>query len=118
VEVKVQLSGSADARALIRSRLRDQAPELIEVAQLLTTELVNNAITHGAGEPILMIDVHEDRIHVEVYDANLTLELNSQSGDPLRASGRGLAFVEELASSWGVARRLAGKVVWFDLASK
>jgi anti-sigma regulatory factor (Ser/Thr protein kinase) len=116
MESHVQLTGSADARALIRFRLRDYSCYVIELAEILTTELVNNAIVHGGGEAILIIEVDEDRIRVEVYDAEPTLDLKPVGGDPMRASGRGLAIVDTLASSWGVDPRWAGKVVWFNLA--
>ena len=86
-----------------------------EVAVLLTTELVTNAIVHARTDFALRVTTSLDRLRVEVADS---------SQDPPRLvpiqglddHGRGLHLVEALSASWGVDWRDDGKAVWFELA--
>jgi anti-sigma regulatory factor (Ser/Thr protein kinase) len=118
VDVHVQLTDSADARGFVRERLRGYSDEIVQMAELLTTELVTNALVHGAYDPIVSIEADGDRVRVEVYDSDPNVDLTPQWGDPRRTSGRGLAIVEALATSWGVEEKWNGKIVWFDLVLK
>jgi anti-sigma regulatory factor (Ser/Thr protein kinase) len=90
-------------------------PEAIEAAELLTSELVTNAIVHGSGDPILNVSVGGSRLRIEVHDSDPTIDLTPQRFDVPSARGRGLALVDALSSSWGVEPRSGGKAVWFDL---
>jgi anti-sigma regulatory factor (Ser/Thr protein kinase) len=103
------------ARQAMRASLLDVEPELVERAELLISELVTNAVVHGAGDPLVVIDVHSDCVHVEVHDADPTPSLTPLHVDAYSEHGRGLAIVDALASSWGVASQDAGKAVWFDI---
>jgi Histidine kinase-like ATPase domain len=113
-----QLSGGAaslrDARRLVAATLAEDAPELRDVATLLTGELVTNAILHGGGSFLLQVDADEDLLRVEVTD--------SSAGEPLlhqpssdREHGRGMAIVDALATNWGSDRTGIHKVVWFEI---
>ena len=105
------------ARAFVEATLREWGhADLIEVARLLTSELVTNAILHAGTAIRVTVRVAEDRVRVEVEDRT--------GGTPTRlhravdaTTGRGLAIVEEIASSWGAQRTGSGKVVWFEMGA-
>jgi anti-sigma regulatory factor (Ser/Thr protein kinase) len=114
----VRAENPACARRIVRRTLGDEGSvhgDTVETAVLLTSELVTNAIVHGSEDPTLLLDVSEDRIHIEVVDCEATVDLVPLNTDVMRPSGRGLAIVDALASAWGVEPRLVGKAVWFDL---
>ena len=104
------------ARQLIEAALQRWGDDdTTEVATLLTTELVTNAIVHARTDFALRVVTHENRLRVEVCDL---------SHDPPRLvpiqdaeeHGRGLHLVHALSASWGVDWRPDGKAVWFELA--
>ena len=103
------------ARQIVRTVLRGLPRESIADAELLTSEVVSNAIVHADGALVLAIKLHEDKIRIEVLDQSGTTRLEPQLLEPSRERGRGLAIVEALASSWGVEPRSRGKAVWFEL---
>lgn len=54
---------------------------------------------------------------IEVQDANDALPLAGSLDDPTSRRGRGIAIVNKVADTWGVAPLDAGgKGVWFALA--
>ncbi|MEV7026095.1 ATP-binding protein [Kitasatospora sp. NPDC093558] len=92
-----------------------------EVGELLTSELVGNAVLHS-GMPGRLIwvsfDVSATRLRIEVHDASDRPPV-SQQPDPLAGRGRGLLLVEVLATEWGHSPRPGvGKVVWCECAPK
>ena len=90
--------------------------DLRDIAMLLTTELVSNAIEHGEGEIELVVTRPADRLRVEVHDRSSGRPV-PRSADADSARGRGLLLVERLASEWGVQPSSVpgGKQVWFQL---
>ncbi len=104
------------ARRFTRAALRRHsiAPETIDIAVLLVSELATNAIVHAASDIRLRVRVSED-VRVEVCDASSDAPAVG-SGDSERESGRGLELVTTLADGWDWAPRAEGKVVWFALA--
>ncbi|MGN6242725.1 MAG: SpoIIE family protein phosphatase [Motilibacteraceae bacterium] len=110
------------ARRVIRAALgglQDLAEvELVESAVLLTTELVGNAITHGAGDVGLRVEVGDRRVRVEVDDADPRLPVRREQqleGGLPGENGRGIFLVEAIADRWGAEQVGAGKRVWFEL---
>jgi anti-sigma regulatory factor (Ser/Thr protein kinase) len=103
-----------DARHLVDEALYDYPGELRDAAVLLTGEVVTNAVLHGGGWFLLVVDASPDRLRVEVTDSNpgqpRTLKM---TGD--REHGRGLAIVDALATKWGTENLGTHKVVWFEL---
>lgn len=87
---------------------------LEEVACLLVSELVSNVLLHAETE----LDVHlrrtGDRVRVEVHDGSPRLP-ERKFYSVSSATGRGLVFVAELSSSWGIEPMPGGKAVWFEL---
>jgi anti-sigma regulatory factor (Ser/Thr protein kinase) len=111
----VFLDNPAHARQIVRSSLEGESGEVVEVAELLVSELVTNAIVHCGDHASLVVDVTAEHVHVEVLDSDASVSLEALSVGPSSEHGRGLTIVEALASSWGVSRRYVGKAVWFDL---
>lgn len=105
------------ARDLVRGMAEQAgcAPRQVEVAALLTSELVTNAVLHGGGDAIeVRYHVEPTIIEVAVCDGSPQEPIVKDVGtDEVR--GRGMAIVRSLAESWGVAPEPTGKAVWFRL---
>lgn len=92
----------------------DLPAPVVEIARLLVSEVATNAVRHGAGRPLLRVEVTPARLRVEVSDgARGTLTVPDQV--ELAEGGRGLLLVDTLASRWGVEEGDEGKTVWFEL---
>ncbi|MFG2291288.1 ATP-binding protein [Streptomyces sp. NPDC048595] len=111
----------ADLRAVgeVRRELRQLLSrwagggELADVATLLTSELVTNALVHAEGGAVVTARVG-DRLRVEVRDcASGRPEVRAATVDG--TSGRGLQLVRSLADAWGIRTEGLGKCVWFEL---
>lgn len=109
--------GNAElARRFVADALRGEAvsEEAVFVAQLLTTELVTNAVRHARSPVEVTLVRIEDRIRVEARDQSTHLPVVPDADSPTRH--RGLLLIEDLAQEWGAeARGREGKVVWFEL---
>ncbi|MBV6698184.1 SpoIIE family protein phosphatase [Kitasatospora aureofaciens] len=86
---------------------------LADWAELLTSELITNALVH-AGSPTQLRLFCSRLLTVEVADRE------SEAPRIRRAraedeGGRGMHLVNELAHRWGSRRTKDGKVVWFEL---
>ncbi len=87
---------------------------MVDVASLLVSELVANAVLH-AGTPIaVVISQREGRLRVEVQDG-VSRAPARKHYSTLATTGRGLMLVERMAADWGVRRTTTGKGVWFEL---
>jgi anti-sigma regulatory factor (Ser/Thr protein kinase) len=105
----------ARARRLIRESLEGWGLEdLVDIAELLATELITNAIRY-ASRPIELRLLRTRTLVCEIRDDDLYLPILRQAAD-LDEDGRGLFLVSRLAKRWGVSRTTHGKVVWFELA--
>jgi len=87
-----------------------------DVAVLLTSELVTNAITHEAGGDItLAITCSRDRLRVDVHDTSRSMPVLVEASAEAE-TGRGLMLVATLSDEWGCYSTPAGKAVYFTLA--
>jgi hypothetical protein len=112
---EIPITNLANGRDFVRTRLRGHREESVEVATLLTDELLSNAMQHGSGNPTLALEVVGSQLVVRVHDDDPTLDLAPLAIEPLSERGRGLAILSALAMDWGVDPRQCGKVVWFSL---
>jgi anti-sigma regulatory factor (Ser/Thr protein kinase) len=88
----------------------------VETAELLTGELLANAIVH-AGTPMeLCVELRPGVLHVSVGDEDARRPVPFDAG-PATTGGRGLTLVQALAERWGVERdgHDPGKRVWFEV---
>lgn len=112
----------ADTTAIRRARktVSDQLwawglPGVVDDAELITSELVTNAIAHGGGTVELHVTALPHRVRIAVIDGNpaalpvVTVDRGLQTG------GRGLALVATIAADWGYEIRDASKEVWAEL---
>ncbi|MEU2060134.1 ATP-binding protein [Streptomyces sp. NPDC013455] len=111
------------ARALVRTALTEvQHPADHDTAELLTAELVANAVEHTAGRgPIeLVVELAPTGCQVEVHDPDpappgqLTRPVLEEP-DLWQEGGRGLLLIRALSSSCGHRPTPSGKAVWFTL---
>ncbi|MFJ2816897.1 ATP-binding protein [Streptomyces sp. NPDC091279] len=110
------------ARALVRTALAEvEHGADSDTAELLTAELVANAIEHTGGDvPIeLVVELLPSGCRVEVHDPDPAPpgDLGAPCGepDPWQEHGRGLLLVRALSSSCGHRPTESGKAVWFRL---
>ena len=88
-----------------------------QVIELLTGELVSNAVVHGPADGQVLVGLRIDghRVRVSVRDTGGGRP-RVRHPEPTAPSGRGLALVEALSSAWGTATHPdGGKTVWFDV---
>jgi anti-sigma regulatory factor (Ser/Thr protein kinase) len=109
------LTAAGLARRHVTAACDDLPSDTLDIARLLVTELVANALTHGTGSVVLQVDRGTARVEVSVDDEGPDLPVVLDPG-PLPESGAGLRLVAALAESWGVGPRpdhRPGKRVWF-----
>ena len=104
---------------------------LRRTVMLLTSEILTNAVDHGQAPFTATVEVDLDRLRVGVRDSS-TEQPELRDPAVTEFGGRGVQFLERLASRWGVDRhggaprpshrhgppregRRTGKTVWFEL---
>lgn len=122
LELYLPASGPAvaQARAAVdRLEALDPYPDARFAVRLLVSELFTNAVKYGSRSPQarirLAVHVGERTVRVEVGDrgrgfAAGPIEMPGAEGE----SGRGLAFLDALATRWGVVHN-GESSVWFEL---
>ncbi len=114
VDVQCALPHDASAAQLARAQVATVSDS--DTAALIATELVANAIAHGAGPISLELAVSDEMLTIRVLDADphaIPLEIDAQD---FAVSGRGLALVNALATDWGWSRDQQGKTVWASVS--
>ena len=105
------------ARSVVIDLLRRNGSDsAIDVASLLTSELVTNAVVHGATSVGLRATLSDHRLRVEASDRSPKAPVARARPAPGDTDGRGLIVVASLATDWGYEMRPSGKSVWFELA--
>jgi len=122
------------ARALAARACRDWSlPRLAAHAQVLTSELVANAVRHGAAPITLSLVLRRPYLHIVVRDGSVEpprrldspqAQTRPQSPPQMRpparerratpplTHGAGIPLLDAVSSSWGYLVDNAGKVVW------
>lgn len=116
VHLHPEPSSPAAARAAVRALLARHHvdEEQSEVAVLVVSELVTNAVVH-AGTPVTVdADLEGGCLRVSVGDGSPEVPV-LRDVEPTATSGRGLRIVEQLADRWGIDPGDRGKAVWFEL---
>jgi hypothetical protein len=107
---------AAEARIQARAVLGTwKVPVDSDVAVLLTSDLVTNAIIRGAGKMVTVaFRCSSERLRVDVYDSSRSAAPDAEDwgDDP------GLALVSRLADEWGAFRTPAGNAAYFSLSLK
>jgi anti-sigma regulatory factor (Ser/Thr protein kinase) len=106
----------APARRFVRSTLggwglADEAAQL----ELAVSELVTNALVHGDGEIDVTVELHGDRVRLEVGDEGFGSEpIRFREPISTGGGGWGLRLVDGLSDSWGAHREPGRTLVWMD----
>ena len=103
-------------RFLVTHCIRWGCEPVVDIAQLVLSELVTNAVSHGRSRCEVRLALTESALRIEVADHG------AGTPEPLVTSdtddhGRGLLLVSAVAAAWGVQPIPgAGKVVWAHIA--
>ncbi|MEV6507221.1 ATP-binding protein [Streptomyces sp. NPDC051642] len=118
-------SSVRQARELVRKRLAEYGlQDLVDIAELLVSELATNAVVHAGGRYRLTLSLGVGILRCEVADARRHLPRpphrqverdDDLDVDPDSENGRGLFLVDALAHRWGSRLVEEGKEVWFEL---
>lgn len=110
----------AEARGYVRQRLAETlSSERLAEAELLTSELVSNALRHAQlgdeAEIRVEIEIEADSVRVSVVDAGAGFDFGKMFWEPPEAGGGwGLSYVEALADRWGIDASPPHSV-WFEM---
>ena len=88
---------------------------VVEIAVLVTSELVANAVNHAPPPGVLRVLADDERVRIEISDASRREPRIVRPG-AATAGGRGLLLVDQLATRWGWDVRPPGKVVWCEVS--
>src|SRR4051795_2720367 len=107
------------ARRFVAATLDDEAvAEAREVAELLVSELVTNAVVHAASPVDVEVERDDLAVLVRVRDADTgPLVMRAGGGSELDEGGRGFLLVDRLADAWGTEHHGGRKTVWFRLGA-
>jgi anti-sigma regulatory factor (Ser/Thr protein kinase) len=115
VELDADLAEVAVARRFVRASLQDIAAAVNADVQLITSELVTNAVEHGCGGPVV--------VELRRRDAEVDVTVESLGPSPAvgdleewrvaaadEITGRGLGIIRNVAHRVAV-RRVRGRLV-------
>jgi len=118
LRLEAQRPAVAVARHWVAQCARDEQlpPQLVPVVELLTSELVSNAVLHGPRQGCVTVQAIRQ-------NSQFTVAVTDESPDPpvVRTTdvdvpgGQGMRLVDRLSSAWGVQLDATGKAVWFQV---
>ena len=90
--------------------------EIVDETETVISELVANAVLHGAPMRDGCVRVHwkirPPRVELEVTDGGGDDKPRAKKEAPWAVSGRGLRIVRSLAHEWGVVQEPGRTMVW------
>jgi len=107
----------ATARDFVVKTLRrwgvlDRFPDV----ELLTSELVTNAVRHAHGDVRVAMDLlPTECVRIEVHDLSERLPV-LRPLESAREGGWGLHIVGRIATRWGLEQRTGEKTIWCEIA--
>jgi anti-sigma regulatory factor (Ser/Thr protein kinase) len=121
---RLELPGTPAAPSVARLFVRNLceawgAVDVCDAAELLSSELVTNAVLHARSSVELEAAYDESSVlRIDVYDRSPgVVEQSPSPANDAAEGGRGLAIVARLACRWGVDSLAQGKRVWFTLVN-
>src|SRR4051794_4797972 len=118
---KIDLPGGLQAPQHARRAIEEHFgttvdADMLASVELLTTELVSNAVRHGGAGEDQVVELHLARapagLRIEVCDPGDGFDAGTPQ--PYGEGGYGLFLVSEVSSRWGVAR-VKSNVTWFEM---
>ena len=117
-ELPLDVNAAHLARRAVRQVLATwhTGEELTYDAALVTSELVTNAVHHGADRVTLRVDITADDLVIAVEDGNAVLPPPVRTAGTDDEGARGLSVIAAVAADWGVEDVPGGgKRVWTRL---
>ena len=111
-ELERSTRAPGDARRHVDGHAAELGEDAWQRARLLVSELVSNALRHGAGRIALELTPMPSLLRVSVRDEGGVVP---QARVPDESGGHGLRLVEDFADRWGRGAR--GGLVWFEVDS-
>lgn len=116
------LPSTPQAPGMARHVVADLHPSeaCVDDVLLVVSELVTNAVEHGAPPMSLTVTEQPETATwlVEVYDASAEMPYLRTSENPTApGGGRGIHIIDEIATQWGVRDDPLGKCVWATLVA-
>lgn len=123
VRARTRLVCDDHAPDVARRLVRDTCPmwhvdgELQQIAELVVSELVDNAVKHARTATALTLERGPRGLRIAVRDTASSATFWTAADQPpdLRRRGRGLELVARLTTSWGVEMHPVGKTVWAEI---
>src|SRR3954453_11605558 len=110
------VSAARKALAALNGDLHLVSQGCLRDVQLMTSELVTNAIRHSHDHVSVVVHARETVLRVEVHNAGEAFDERARPQPSYEHSGGwGLRIVELLAHRWGVAPTADGVQVWFEV---
>ena len=106
------------ARQFVREALAAYLPPAeLDTVELLTSEVVTNAVVHAGSNPTIEVATDGGTVRVSVEDRDPGWPM-AHAVPADATSGRGMALVDALAHAWGVESLAGrGKTIWFEVRS-
>ncbi|MDT5028123.1 MAG: hypothetical protein QOE61_4549, partial [Micromonosporaceae bacterium] len=120
LSASMDLHAPAYARHAVREACFDWGfGHLMNSAELVTSELVTNAIRHARSAVDVEVLLRGDFLHLRVLDRSTAApQLRGESVPRLSSGGRGLRLVDVYSSGWGYVLSADGKVVWATMRAR
>jgi anti-sigma regulatory factor (Ser/Thr protein kinase) len=111
-----EITAASRARRLLTTALqvRGVGGRTLADAQLVTAELVGNALRHVGGPFSFRVSIDGARVLLEVTDDSSDVPV-VRALDVTATTGRGLHLIGALAQEWGVRTLRRGKLVWAEI---
>jgi anti-sigma regulatory factor (Ser/Thr protein kinase) len=116
LEIAADVAEVATARRFVRTVLTGLPDRLVADAQLITSELVTNAIEHGVGGPVVVaVDRCATCVGLTVESVGPAPDVGDvdewEMADVQQRTGRGLGIVRLVADTVAVKRSSDGLVI-------
>ncbi len=108
-------ASASRAREFVRRCLGEhRLSHLLDDVELVTSELVTNALVHARTSFRVSLQASDQTLRVDVADGSSTSPVR-HAPELLATGGRGIGIVDLMSSSWGVvAGAEGGKTVWAE----
>ena len=104
-----------EARRFVLDALANwQLDGLAETSALLTSEVVTNAVLHARTPVGIVVQRLGEGVSVSVTDGSRR-QPRARDASPEATNGRGMALLDQLASTWEVRLHSKGKTVQFTV---
>jgi anti-sigma regulatory factor (Ser/Thr protein kinase) len=100
----------ASVRLAAKMHLQRHGCTNTDIAVLVLSELVTNAVLHAGGADRILITCDDTWVHMSVHDRSTALAYRRHDSPSI--GGRGLHIVDQLTRHWGSETLDGGKRVW------